>query len=131
MVDSGAWRSIFPLSIAYDLGLQPDELVEDPDGGGGVGSTFRVWMPTLSIRAGIAFFDLDANGFHVPWGPGFPLEPAFTEHESFLLGRADFFRAFIVAFDVGEDGNQRFHLDAPDPGEDAAPAGADAGPQQA
>lgn len=131
MVDSGAWRSIFPLSIAHDLGLEPHELREDPDGGAGVASTFRVWMPTLPIRAGIAFFELDANGYHVPWGPGFPLEPAFTEAESFLLGRADFFRSFAVTFELDGNGQPCFHLDTPDLPAAPAPGGADVGPQSA
>lgn len=45
IVDSGAYRTSLPLAVAVDLGLNPDDLVEDPHGGMGVGSHFRVWMP--------------------------------------------------------------------------------------
>lgn len=111
MVDSGAWRSIFPKQIAYDLGIRDDELTEDPLGGGGVGSHFRVWMSSVPIRAGIGFFEPNPDGTERPWGPGFDLEPAFTEHDAFLLGRADFFQAFTVMFDVDAAGVSRFHLE--------------------
>ena len=36
-----------------------------------------------------------------PWGPTFDVNPAFTDLQpepSPLLGRADFFRAFVVTF---------------------------------
>jgi len=109
-VDSGAWRSIFPKQIAYDLGIQDHELTQDPQGGSGVGSTFPVWMSTVPIAAGIAFFEPNPDGSERPWGPGFALEPGFTEHDAFLLGRADFFKAFTVIFDVDENGGGRFKL---------------------
>lgn len=110
LVDSGAFRSCFPLQIASDLGIGNDELVEDPAGGFGVGSTFRFWTATAAIRAGVALFALDVNGRSQPWGPGFALSPAFTEHDSFLLGRADFFRAFRATFAEEESGSV-FYLD--------------------
>ena len=109
-MDSGAWKSSFPLEIAADLGIGDDELIEDLHGGIGVGSHFRVWNTTASIRAGIGLFELDANGDEQGWGPGFPLSPAFTEHDAFLLGRADFFRSFTVTFETGDAG-QVFHID--------------------
>jgi hypothetical protein len=110
MVDSGAYRTSFPLQIAYDLGIQPDELVEDEHGGVGVGSQFRVWTTTTDIHAGIAFFEPAPDGTERPWGEGFSLSPAFTEHNAFLLGRADFFAAFDVTFENGSEG-PLFHID--------------------
>ena len=71
LVDSGAYRSSFPRQIAFDLGIEEDELEEDQHGGIGVGSHFRVWTTDLSIRAGIGLFELDEDGEDVGWGPGF------------------------------------------------------------
>jgi hypothetical protein len=110
MVDSGAYRSAFPLAIADDLGIQPHELAEDPRGGGGVGSRFRVWTATVSIMTGVRLFQPPPDGTVQPWGPGFRLDPAFIEHDAFLLGRADFFRAFDIVFSE-VDGQPVFHLD--------------------
>lgn len=110
MVDSGAYRSVFPLQIATDLGLQPHELVEDPHGGFGVGSHFRAWTTTLPIRTGVALMEAAPDGTERPWGPGFNLSPIFTEHDSFLLGRADFFRVFTVTFE-DRAGGPVVHLD--------------------
>jgi hypothetical protein len=115
VVDSGAHRSIFPLQIATDLGIQVNELLEDPNGGLGVGSAFRLWVSTVSVRAGVGLFELDADGHDQPWGPGFSFHPAFTEHDVFLLGRDDFFRVFTISFDHSEDGAARFHLDYGEP----------------
>lgn len=84
--------------------------MEDPSGGIGVGSRFRVWTTTVPIRGGIAFFENDPAGNARPWGPGFTLSPAFAEHDAFLLGRGDFFRAFTVTFEETEAGPV-FHLD--------------------
>ena len=110
MVDSGAFRTCLPKQIAYDLGIGDDELIEDPDGGTGVGSAFRFWTTTISIRAGIGLFAPAPDGSTQPWGPGFALDPAFTETDAFLLGRADFFRAFKVSFAEEADGSV-FYLD--------------------
>jgi hypothetical protein len=110
MVDSGAFRTCLPRQIAYDLGITDAELVEDPTGGVGVGSTFRFWTTPLPIRAGIGLFAPAADGSTQPWGPGFSLDPAFTEHDQFLLGRADFFRAHKVSFAEEPDGSV-FYLD--------------------
>jgi len=112
LVDSGAYRSSFPLRIAHDLGIEQHELVEDPAGGVGVGSHFRVWTTPVPIRAGIALFESASDGTRQPWGPGFTLTPAFIEHEAFLLGRADFFRAFTVMFEETPVGPV-FHIEAP------------------
>jgi hypothetical protein len=109
-VDSGAYRSIFPLQVARALGIQDDELVQDAHQGEGVGSRFTIWTTTVPIRAGVALFEAAADGSDRLWGPGFALSPAFTEHDVFLLGRADFFAVFRVTFEVTPTGPV-FHLD--------------------
>lgn len=111
VVDSGAYRTSLPLQIAIDLGIQQHELTEDPAGGIGVGSHFRLWTTNVPIMAGVALFELAADGSSQPWGNGFSVNPAFTEHDAFLLGREDFFAAFTVTFENGPDGGV-FHLDA-------------------
>lgn len=113
LVDSGAYRSSFPLQIAHALGIEQHELVEDPAGGAGVGSHFRVWTTPVPIRAGIALFESASDGTRQPWGPGFTLAPAFIEHDVFLLGRADFFRAFKLTFEEAPAGPV-FYVDTPD-----------------
>jgi len=110
MVDSGAALSCFPVAIAHDLGITDDELVEDPQGGTGVGSTFRIWRSQVPIMGGIGLFEPAPDGTLQGWGPGFVLNPAFTEHSAFLLGRADFFRVFTVTFENSAGGSV-FHLD--------------------
>lgn len=105
MVDSGAFRSCFPLRMARDLGVSDDQLTEDPGGGFGVGARFRLWTATVPIRARIGLFEPEPNGSTRPWGPEFRLTPAFTEHEVSLLGRADFFRGFTITFAEEEDGS--------------------------
>ena len=116
LVDSGAWTSIFPKQIAYDLGITDAELQLDPNPGQGVGSSFPIWTTSLAIRAGIAFHTPNPDGSERGWGPGFILKPAFTEHSNFLLGRADFFASFAITFETDlATGSPVFHLDAPDP----------------
>lgn len=116
LVDSGAFRSCFPKQIGYELGITDEELTEDPNGGTGVGSRFRFWTTDVPIRAGVALFEPAPDGSAQPWGPGFPLSPAFTETDAFLLGRADFFRAYQVTFEQGTTGNPgcAFILERPD-----------------
>jgi hypothetical protein len=112
MVDSGAFTTCLPLEVAADLGLGDDELGEDAEGGFGVGSAFRFWRSTMPINGGVGRSTL--QGTIEPWGPGFGMAPVFTEHDSFLLGRQDFFTAFGVTFDEGNGDGPTFHLDAPD-----------------
>ena len=113
MVDSGAFRTCLPKQIAYDLGITDAELNQDPDGGTGVGSSFRFWTTDVEIVGMVGLFQPAADGSLATWGPGIPLSPAFTETDAFLLGRADFFKVFTVAF--AEEGAETvFYLDAPD-----------------
>lgn len=107
IVDSGADRSFFPMQIAARLGLiLKDDLVEDQGTSRGVGSSFKTWSSTVTIRAQIV-----ANFVTGPqtWGPQIVLTPAFgKEIDSFLLGRDDFFAPFTVTF---EQQAHLFHLD--------------------
>ena len=112
MVDSGAFTTALPIQVARDLGITDDELERDADGGFGVGSHFAFSRPTVPVIGGVARRMPD--GAMVPWAPGFRMAPVFVEHNSFLLGRQDFFRAFRVTFEEGDPAGCCFHLDAPD-----------------
>jgi hypothetical protein len=110
-VDSGASKSFFPKQIAYRLGIQDAELAQDPGQSQGVGSVFTTWSSTVPIRANIIAYLTGAAGPQI-WGPQINLDPAFSEHDAFLLGREDFFRPFIVTFEVESIGMPVFHIDA-------------------
>jgi hypothetical protein len=100
-VDSGADRTLLPLSTARRLGIKANQLTLDPGTSGGVGSTFNTWSSTVPIRGVVAAI-LDPAKGPEPWGPGFAMNPAFTNLQpepSTLLGRADFFQAFSISFD--------------------------------
>jgi hypothetical protein len=109
LVDSGAYRTTFPLKIAGDLGIRRDELILRSGGGRGVKSHFDVWTSSLPIRAGVSMRDA-STGADSPWGPAFTLSPFFIDGGSFLLGRADFFSVFTVTFEEGR--GRVFHLDS-------------------
>jgi hypothetical protein len=111
LVDSGADRTTLPLKIAWDLGIQQDELVLRPGGGRGVKSRFDVWTSSVPIRAGVSRRDV-STGADSAWGPVFTLWPFFIDDGSFLLGRADFFSVFTVTFEEGR--GRIFHLDTSD-----------------
>jgi hypothetical protein len=108
LVDSGADRTTLPLKIAWELGIQPDELILRPGGGRGVKSRFDVWASALPIRAGVSTRDA-STGADSAWGPAFTLSPVFIDGSSLLLGRADFFSVFTVTFEEGR--GRIFHLD--------------------
>lgn len=108
LVDSGADRTTFPLKIAGDLGIQPNELILHTGGGRGVKSRFDVRTSSVSIRASISRRDLSTSADSA-WGPAFTLSPVFIDDGSFLLGRADFFSIFTVTFQEGR--GRIFHLD--------------------
>jgi hypothetical protein len=111
LVDSGADRTTFPLKVAWDLGIQRDELILRPGGARGVKSRFDVWTSSVPIRAGVSTHDA-STGADAAWGPAFTLRPFFIDGGSFLLGRADFFSVFTVTFEEGR--GRIFHLDASD-----------------
>ena len=75
LVDSGADRTTFPLTIARDLGIQRDELILRPGGGRGVKSRFEVWTSSLPIRAGISRHDV-STGADSSWGPASRSRPS-------------------------------------------------------
>jgi hypothetical protein len=108
LVDSGADRTTFPLKIAWELGIQRDELILRAGGGRGVKSRFDVWTSSVPIRAGISRRHIP-TGTDSAWGSAFMLSPVFVDGSSFLLGRADFFRVFTVTFEEGR--GRIFHLD--------------------
>ena len=109
LVDSGADRTTFPLKVAWQLGIQRNELILHPGAGRGVKSRFDLWTSSVPIRAGISRRDV-STGADSPWGPTFTLSPYFIDDNSFLLGRADFFSVFTVTFEEGR--GRVFHLDA-------------------
>jgi hypothetical protein len=95
LVDSGAWRTLLPRAIAVQLGID-DLLVADDESGEGVGITFPTWSYPPGLMAQIF---LDEPELPL-WGTPFRLEPGFASIDFLpLLGRADFFRAFVVRFD--------------------------------
>lgn len=108
LVDSGADRTTFPLSVAWELGIQQDELILRPGGGRGVKSRFDVWTSSLPIWAEVSTPNA-STGADSAWGPTFTLWPFFIDDGSFLLGRADFFSVFTVTFEEGR--GRIFHLD--------------------
>jgi hypothetical protein len=108
LVDSGADRTTFPLEVAWELGIEQDELILRPGGGRGVKSRFDTWRSSVPIRAGISRRNA-STGAHAAWGPFFTLQPSFIDDGSFLLGRADFFSVFTVTFEEGR--GRIFHLD--------------------
>jgi hypothetical protein len=85
-------------------------MTQDPGSSGGVGSIFNTWSATVPV-VGQVFALLPTL---TPWGPTFPMNPAFTNlnpEPSPLLGRADFFQAFAVFF--FEDGQNPAFVIAP------------------
>jgi hypothetical protein len=108
LVDSGADRTTFPLTIARDLGIQQNELILRPGGGRGVKSRFDVWRSSVPISARVSRRNV-STGAGSAWGPAFTLWPSFIDGGSFLLGRGDFFSVFTVTFEEGR--GRVFHLD--------------------
>jgi hypothetical protein len=108
LVDSGADRTTLPLEIAWELGIQQNELILRPAGGRSVKSYFDLWTSSVQIRARVRKRDI-STGADYAWGPAFTLCPSFIDDDLSLLGRADFFSAFTVTFEEG--GGRVFHLD--------------------
>ena len=107
IVDSGSGRALLPKAVAARLGIADAELAPDPGGGGGVGSKFPTWSSTIPIQARVFYktaqgggaFHQEASGF-VPFGDWFDLNTGFKEGDCpVLMGRDDFFKAFVVTFD--------------------------------
>jgi len=99
-VDSGACRTLVPLSVAVRLGLQANELTLDQGSFGGVGSSINTWSSSVPVLGTVMAFPETASPAQ-PWGPVVDLNPGFTDLQpepATLLGRADFFRAFVITF---------------------------------
>ncbi len=109
-MDSGAARSFFPLEIAHQIGIQPQELQQDQHGGMGVeGVGFDTYSSTVPIEA-VVMALIGPNHTYQVWGPRFPLRPAFSDKEPLLLGRHDFFQSFTITFEENAQ-SPVFHLD--------------------
>ncbi len=107
-VDSGADRTFLPLAVARRLGLSSRELVRDALGAIGVeGIGFPTWSSNVPLEGRVV---ADMGHGPAPWGPLFAVNPAFSEKEPVLLGRADFFQAFVVTFQENASAPV-FHLD--------------------
>lgn len=92
--------SAFPYSVALDLGITDDELLQTKAGARGLGSQEKAvpaWRAKhITINARVIAVLPDAAK---PFGPLFPLNPVFLKDtDRMLLGRADFFNAFSVSF---------------------------------
>jgi hypothetical protein len=105
VVDSGADRTVLPLSVALRLAIM-DTLERDPaDGFGFEGGAFPIWRSSLPLLGQVIANDGTA------WGPRFPLAPVFADADIALLGREDFFRAFTITFQE-HPAAPVYHLDA-------------------
>jgi hypothetical protein len=92
IVDSGADRTVLPLSLALRLGVA-HLLDRTPEVGLGlVGRAFPLWSASSPLHGWVVRADGSA------WGPRFRLRPLFADADVALLGRADFFRAFTITF---------------------------------
>jgi hypothetical protein len=115
VVDSGAQRTLLPKAIAKSrLGLTDTALIEDSTSGMGVerredDEGFPTWSSAVSITGQVV--SVAPDGKPEPWGPEFPLNPAFAETDAILLGRTDFFQAFAVSFEPGVAGEAKFVLE--------------------
>ena len=105
-VDSGATRSMLPVSIAERLGIRWALEADAIPGTAVTGEEF----PTFSYRQGILNAQI-AVDLPVPhfWGPKFNFNPGFAEFSGRMagltvLGRADFFRRFFITFEEHGEG---------------------------
>ncbi len=89
LIDSGAPFTVVPLGVAAELGIE--EQLEEDEAIEVAGASTDAWTFPGDITARVRIEDED-------WGSAFPLYPVFADIDVFLLGRADFFAAFIVTF---------------------------------
>jgi hypothetical protein len=105
VVDSGADRTVLPLSVAIRLAIM-DTLERDPAGGFGFqGRPFPIWRSGRPVYGRVIADDGSARG------PQFPLDPVFADADVALLGREDLFRAYPVTFQE-HPATPVYHLDA-------------------
>lgn len=83
LVDSGADRSLVPKDLAKRIGIQYDENAEISASGAG-GATFNCYLAQnqLAIWTEAGPFTFD--------------QPLVADQDYFILGRADFFKAYVV-----------------------------------
>jgi hypothetical protein len=113
VVDSGADRTLLPLSVARSLGFPDTDLIPTPDGSGGAGNMwFPTWELPHSIKAHVIVPFPAPRGVEL-WGPELTLNPEWAKDTVALFGRADFFDAFVVTFDQKRTDGPEFHLDYP------------------
>jgi hypothetical protein len=115
LLDTGASRSAFPLSVARDLGISDQLGVASPlNIPGQGGKTAECWTAPHSVIHAQVIADL--AGGPVLFGPRVPINPLFIQDERwFVLGRDDFFRAFTVTFPKPQGAKtRRFVLEYPD-----------------
>lgn len=103
-IDSGSVRSLCPLIFAEELGVA-DHLIKDAKRGEpAIGGEFELWVPKgIAVQGQIMKPDLH-EGEVIPWGPLFPMDLAFAENTTLLLGQSDFFAAFDVKL-LSRDGD--------------------------
>jgi hypothetical protein len=95
IVDSGADRTLLPVSVAVQLGIR-DELIKYPrSAGGAAGDGFEIWRAPGKIEGRVVAKYLSGKRL---WGPKLFLDPVFAATEEALFGRADFFAAFTITF---------------------------------
>jgi hypothetical protein len=110
VVDSGASRTLLPMSIARQLEIAHLLTLDAVPGSGVTGETFPTWSYDGVIDAQIVFENPDPE----LWPDGrFTIRPGFANPIKVdaegkpveitpLLGRADFFAKFLVAVDEVE-----------------------------
>lgn len=110
LVDSGADRTLLPMPLAPELGIDPAlDLEPQPGGSAGAGGlSFPTWTARKTIQAQV----LGVLRDHIhPFGPVFALAPVFADDGPALWGRRDFFAAFTITFESHTKHGPVFHLD--------------------
>src|ERR1017187_5936466 len=86
LVDSGASRTLLPMDVAADLGIDAELLIPEQEPGTGVQGSFSTWSYPPCVLAQILLEDGQPGGPLVHLHPGFAAS-GFPP----LLGRRDFF----------------------------------------
>lgn len=111
VLDSGADRTLLPMSVAASLGIPAEDLMPTDGGSGGAGGLwFPTWALTYPLCARVvAPFD---RGDEL-WGPDLALMPEFAKHDDTvaLFGREDVFCTYAVTFDQPASA---FYIEYPD-----------------
>jgi hypothetical protein len=110
VVDSGADKTLLPLSVADKLGVPSAVLIKTPDGSTGAGGTsFDTWVMVDPLAARV-LVQVEPDGEDELWGPDLYLAPDFVDDDDAvaLFGREDFFCSYTVTFVQAEG---LFHLD--------------------